>query len=60
MESRGLNPDDFQSYFIAFRYGLPPDGGFGKGVDRLVAQLGGFSNIREAALFPRDLRRLEP
>lgn len=61
MEFRGSIPTIFNpiSYCIAFRNGLPSDERFGQRVGRLVAHLGGFSNIREASPFPSALRRLE-
>ena len=43
----------------AFRYGMPPHGGLGAGLERLTARLLGLANIREATLFPRDRKRLE-
>jgi len=48
------------SYMEAFKYGMPPHGGFGLGLERLVMQLLGLENIREAVLFPRDTERLTP
>ena len=56
----GLSPDDFPGYLEAFRYGMPPHGGWGFGLDRLVWSLAGVPNIREARLFPRDRYRLDP
>ncbi len=56
----GLDPERFGGYLEAFRYGMPPHGGFGFGVDRLITLLAGLSNIREARLFPRDRYRLDP
>jgi len=44
----------------AFRYGMPPHGGFGLGLDRLLMTILGVSNIREVVLFPRDRYRLVP
>jgi nondiscriminating aspartyl-tRNA synthetase len=49
-----------QGYKEAFQAGMPSHGGFGLGLERLVQSLFGFSNIRQAALFPRDGRRLSP
>jgi len=62
IKSRGSIPMIFHpiSYCIAFCNGLPSDERVGQGVDRLVAHLGGFSNIREALLFPSAVRRWEP
>ena len=56
----GLDPASFPAYLNAFRYGMPPHGGWGFGVDRLVWYLAGVSNIREGRLFPRDRYRLDP
>ncbi|MCL2148355.1 MAG: aspartate--tRNA(Asn) ligase [Methanomassiliicoccaceae archaeon] len=60
MEKKGLDPEDFASYLDAFRYGMPPHGGWGMGVDRLVSKILDLPNVREAILFPRDTSRLAP
>jgi len=60
LAARGLSPEPFRSYLEAFRYGMPPHGGFGMALERWVAQLAGVSNIRDARLFPRDRTRLDP
>jgi nondiscriminating aspartyl-tRNA synthetase len=57
---RGLGEEPFASYLDAFRYGMPPHGGFGFGLARFMAQALGLGNIREATLFPRDRNRLRP
>lgn len=49
-----------EHYLMAFRYGMPPHGGLGIGLERLTMKLIGEDNIRETTLFPRDLSRLEP
>jgi len=56
----GIAPEGFAGYLEAFHYGMPPHGGFAIGLERLVGQLLGVANVREAALFPRDLHRLTP
>ncbi len=56
----GLNPKDFNSYLKAFRYGMPPHGGFGFGLERFFMELLDIQNIRECILFPRDRNRLSP
>jgi len=60
MEKKGLDPKDFDSYLDAFRYGMPPHGGWGIGVDRVVTKILDLPNVREAILFPRDISRLTP
>jgi nondiscriminating aspartyl-tRNA synthetase len=60
LESRGLSPVPFETYLEAFRYGMPPHGGFAIGLERLLMQLTGAPNLRLTTLFPRDLNRLAP
>lgn len=60
LRAHGLDERAFSGYLSAHRCGLPPHGGFGLGLERLTARLCGFDNVRRAALFPRDTRRLEP
>ncbi|MGB9827001.1 MAG: amino acid--tRNA ligase-related protein, partial [Thermosphaera sp.] len=57
---KGLNPDDFQFYLESFKYGIPPHGGFGLGVERLLMKMLNLENVREAILFVRDRTRLLP
>ena len=47
-------------YLQAFRYGMPPHGGFAIGLERWTARVVGARNIREVTLFPRDINRLSP
>jgi lysyl-tRNA synthetase, class II len=47
-EAQGIDAD----YVRALEYGLPPTGGMGLGVDRLVMVLAGVTSIREVILFP--------
>lgn len=56
----GLNPEDFDFYLETFKYGMPPHGGFAIGLERLNMKILKLSNIREAALIPRDMKRLTP
>ena len=56
----GLNPEDFDFYLETFKYGMPPHGGFAIGLERLTMKILKLSNIREATLIPRDMKRLTP
>jgi nondiscriminating aspartyl-tRNA synthetase len=60
MLAGGFDPKNFPGYLEAFRFGMPPHGGWGLGIDRIVWMLTGLSNIRETRLFPRDRYRLDP
>ena len=60
LERQGLAAEPFAWYLDAFRYGMPPEGGFAIGLERLIAQLTGAPNIKLVTLFPRDLNRLTP
>jgi nondiscriminating aspartyl-tRNA synthetase len=60
LDARGLDPEPFAWYLNAFRFGMPPHGGFAIGLERFLMQLTGLSNVRLATLFPRDLQRLVP
>lgn len=60
MVSRGMDPEELQSYLMIFKYGMPPHGGLGIGLERLTMRLLNEQNVRETTLFPRDVSRLEP
>lgn len=60
MEARGMTTEGMEQYLSAFKYGMPPHGGLGIGMERLTMKLMGEDNVRETTLFPRDLSRLEP
>lgn len=60
MESRGMNPEDMHDYISIFKYGMPPHGGLGIGLERLTMRLLDEQNVRETSLFPRDVNKLEP
>lgn len=59
MEERGLDPKNFGMYLMAFKYGMPPEGGFSFGLERITMKIMGLNNIREASLFPRDMERVD-
>ncbi len=50
----------FRYFLMAMSAGMPPHGGFGMGMERLVQKLVGLANAKEASLFPRDINRLAP
>lgn len=55
----GNDPAKFGMYLQAFEYGMPPEGGFAMGLERITKDILGLSNIREASLFPRDMERVD-
>jgi len=59
MKKKGVNPDNFGMYLMAFKYGMPPEGGFSFGLERLTMKLLELTNVREASLFPRDMERID-
>ena len=60
MAKLGMKTDSFESYLQTFKFGMPPHGGLGLGLERLTAQICKLANVKEASLFPRDVNRLEP
>ena len=60
LKARGLPQEPYEGYIDAFRYGVPPHGGFAIGLERWTGRLLEADNIREVTLFPRDLHRLAP
>lgn len=60
IQEKGMTEEGLEQYLDAFRFGMPPHGGLGIGLERLTKQLLGEDNVREACLFPRDMSRLEP
>ena len=60
MRSRGMHPEQFESYLMFHKYGAPPHGGLGLGLERLTMNLLGFKNVRYTTMFPRDINRVTP
>lgn len=62
MQEQGIDSSEegYQAYLSAFKYGLPPHGGFGLGLERLTQRIIGLNSVKEASLFPRDINRLAP
>ncbi len=59
MKKKNVNPESFAMYLMAFKYGMPPEGGFSFGLERLTMKVLELANIREASLFPRDMERID-
>ena len=60
MKKRGMDIDEFQDYLTMHRYGMPPHGGMGLGMERIVQNLLHLDTIKQATAFPRDRDRLRP
>ena len=60
MRRQGLRPDEFAGYLATFKHGMCPHGGVGMGIERLIKQMLGLPNIKQASAFPRDRHRLSP
>jgi len=54
-----MDPNKISMFLEAFKYGVPPEGGFAFGAERITMQMLGLQNIREAAMFPRDMERID-
>lgn len=59
IKERGMDPESFAMYLQAFKYGMPPHGGFSYGLERMTMKVLELGNIREASLFPRDMERVD-
>jgi len=59
IKMKGLDPEKFSYYLQAFKYGMPPHGGWGMGLERLTQKMLGLANVKEATLFPRDINRID-
>ncbi len=59
VEKWKMDPSAIEMFLEAFRYGVPPEGGFAFGAERMTMQILGLKNIREATMFPRDMNRID-
>lgn len=59
-EACGIEVKTISTYIDSFRYGAPPHGGFGVGLERVVMLFCALNNIRKTSLFPRDPQRIAP
>ena len=60
LKEKNLDPEKFKFYTDFFRYGVPPHGGSGTGLERIVKQMLNLENVAEATLLPRTPDRLVP
>lgn len=58
LKLKGMHPEAFEDYLSIFKYGMPPHGGFGMGLERITMTILKLKNIREASLFPSDPKRI--
>lgn len=58
--ARGMDPEEFGDFLMMHKYGMPPHGGLGIGLERLAMKLLGCDNIRTVTAFPRDIGRIRP
>lgn len=59
IEDRKMNPAEFDMYLQAFKYGMPEEGGFSFGLERMTKNILNLANVREATLFARDMERVD-
>jgi nondiscriminating aspartyl-tRNA synthetase len=59
MEKKGVDPEKFSFYLQAFKYGMPPHGGFGMGLERFTQKFLNLDNVKNATLFPREINRID-
>jgi len=59
IQERGMDPDKFQFYLQAFKYGIPPHGGCSTGLERFTMKMLQLENAKEASAFPRDMNRID-
>ena len=60
IHEHGLPEEAFKWYLDLRKYGSVPHGGFGMGIERVVAWICGLEHVRETIPFPRMLHRLYP
>ena len=57
---KNVDVKKIEGYLNAFKYGMPAEGGFAIGSERITQKIIGLANVKEATLFPRDVERLTP
>lgn len=59
-QEKGVSLESIHHYLDSFRYGCPPHGGFGLGIERVITKLLGLGSVKEVSFVPRDPERLTP
>jgi len=59
-EEKGISPESIRFYLDFFKYGMPPHGGYGFGLTRLIMLLLNMKNVREVTYIYRGPTRLLP
>jgi len=60
IEAKGMSPKGLEFYLDTFKYAMAPHGGWGLGSERIIQLILNLGSIKEATLFPRDVKRLNP
>jgi nondiscriminating aspartyl-tRNA synthetase len=60
MQKKKVKPAGMEFYLEVFKYAMPPHGGWALGSERIIQQILGLGSVKEAILFPRDVKRLTP
>lgn len=60
MKEKKVSPKGLEFYLNVFKFAMPPHGGWGMGSERIIQQVLGLGSVKEAVLFPRDVKRLSP
>jgi nondiscriminating aspartyl-tRNA synthetase len=59
VEEWRMDPETIRLFLEAFKYGVPPEGGFAFGAERMTMQILNLPNVRMANMFPRDMERVD-
>ena len=60
MKEKKVSGKGMEFYLDVFKFAMPPHGGWGMGSERIIQQILNLGSVKEAVLFPRDVKRLSP
>jgi len=60
LKAQGENPEEYEFYFDTRRYGSVPHGGYGLGIERVIAWICALDSIKDTMPFPRTMTRYYP